>query len=69
MFLVNLHRVTHLHLNTCSLAYIFMIDKLHEFELSVRSLGVGNVLERPGKLLDGNILGRYRVVRGTETHT
>ncbi len=37
-------------------SYVFVVDKFHEFKLSVCPLGVSNILERTAQLLNGNIL-------------
>ncbi len=42
-----------------------MVDQLHELELPVGPLGVGDVLEGPAQLLDGHVLLGHAVVGGT----
>lgn len=49
--------------------YVFMIDQLHELELSVGPLRVRHVLKRSGQLLDRHILRSDGVVRRAATET
>jgi len=44
-----------------------VVDKFHQLELPVSSLGVSDILERSRQFLDGNIDSRAGVVRGTKT--
>lgn len=47
--------------------YIFVVDELHELELSVGPFRVRHVLKRSGQLLDRNILRSDGVVRRAAT--
>lgn len=47
--------------------YIFVIDQLHELELSVGPLRVRHVLKRSGQLLDRHILRSDGIVRRAAT--
>lgn len=50
----------------CSwIAYIFVINELHEFEFPIRPFGVCDILEWSGQLLDGHILLRHGIVGST----
>lgn len=49
--------------------YVFMIDQLHELELSVGPLRMRHVLERSGQLLDRHILRSDGIVRRAATET
>lgn len=48
------------------ITYILMINQLHQLELSVRSLGMRNILEGPTKLLYGYVLLRNCINSSTE---
>jgi len=47
--------------------YVFVIDQLHELELSVGPLRVRHVLKRSGQLLDRHILRSDGIVRRAAT--
>lgn len=49
--------------------YVFMIDQLHELELSVGPLRVRHVLKRSGQFLDRHILRGDGIVRRAATET
>lgn len=49
-------------------AYILVINKLHELELSICTLSMCNILEWTAQFLDSNVLLGNRVISSTATN-